>query len=132
MYKVYKVYPGIYEKVEMPDHRLAISFLAVGYTINEDTGERERGTFDTVHHITLRALLSDYILENSPIDKHINELEEFRRGVFDKNVENNLDGFQELFKNYIDIDEDEGNKENIHPLHSRESETNEERPTEGV
>ena len=122
LYEVYKLYPGIYEKTEMPDHKVVISFLAIGYRINEETGERERGNYDTSKRITLEALLSDYILENSPIDKHINELEQFRQDIFDKNVVTNLDGFQKLFDNYIDIDENEGHTENIHTLHGGESE----------
>ena len=35
--KVYKLYPWASEKTEMQNRDLIISFLAIGYTIDEDT-----------------------------------------------------------------------------------------------
>ena len=119
--KAYKLYPWASEKTEMQDRDIIISFLAIGYTIDEDTGERKRCEHDAVRYISLQALMSNYILEGSSLDTHVKTLEAFRNDVFRKNSEESISVLTDAVAS-IQQTENEEDREDIHTLHSGESE----------
>lgn len=122
--KAYKLYPWASEKTEMQNRDIIMSFLAIGYTIDEDTGERKRCEHDAVRYISLQALMSNYILEGSSLDTHVKMLEEFRNDVFKKNSEESISVLTDAIA-YIQQTENEEDREDICALHSEQPENNE-------
>ena len=98
-------------------------------------GEGEGNAF----YIDIETLLSEFILLDSPNDKYIKGLEELRDNNFKKTTEESIslcsDMMSDIQSSYVGdlkAEENEGDKEDIHTLHSGESETDPSSAPEGV
>ena len=74
-------------------------------------------------YVDIETLLSEFTLLDSPNDKYIKGLEELRDNNFKKQTEAKIDVLTDAFASISSTDE--GDKEDIHTLHSGELETDE-------
>ena len=128
----------------------------------EDDNWKPWGDVNTPLHVTIESLLSEFTLIGSINDKYVKGLEELRDNNFKKETKTNInlftdamaaiqssseaDGVYAVANNGKDVapigkstdmdeqikQENERHTEDIHTLHSGESETDSERPAEGV
>ena len=120
----------------------------------DGTGEWRRfasGVYDYVVPITV--LLQRFIAEDSPNSKYVDSLEQFKKDAFERAEKEQIGGFSSIFDLFAKdpalvkvttkeecceeadltkTKENEGHTEDIHTLHSGESETDTEGPSAGV
>ena len=128
------------KQMQMPDGRIVPCFeLSEMYEDNEGNWVRTWPQIDT--YISLEQLMSEYVIEDSKIDNYIKGLEEFKELSLKEASENVNKGIMNLCKELYGpdqkiesegveeiverkINENERHTEDIHALHSGESETN--------
>lgn len=107
----------------------------------EEDNWKPWGDANTPIYVTIESLLSEFILIGSINDKYIKGLEELRDNNFKKETETNINLFTDAMaaiQSSSEADgvyikqENERHTEDIHTLHSGESETDTEGPAEGV
>lgn len=119
-YRLYDIGSKIYTK----DGCTTPAFLMVRYYRGARTDEFERG-YDPCVYITLEDLLDEFTMIDSKVDNLIKDLTDFKKSKQEAELDDVLRPYTSVTMN-----EDEENREDIHTLHSEQSEDNETTTTE--